>query len=763
MEKDLSVVGKRVRNKDGPAIATGQALYTSDLRIPGMLEGKVLRSPYPHARIISLNTQKAEALPGVLGVVTANDTPKKRYLYLGIDYADRLPLADSKVRFTGEEVAAVVALDEETAEEALGLIDVKYEPLQAIYDPVEAMQPGTALIHDDKENNIASHGSRTFGDPDNAFAMAAVVVEGEYQTQPVQHCCMEPYCSIAQWTLDGFLDIWTSTQAPFYIQKEVAHVLDLDPNRIRVRRTFVGGGFGGRSKVAETEAIAVLLARKVLGRPVRIRLSRSEEFEVRTARVPMRIKLRTAADEEGRLLARDMTVVADNGAYNHCAPSVAAVAATKAYALYRVPNVRSEHYTVYTNKHTMAQMRGFGGPQAVFAIEAQMDEIAEKLGLDPYELRLKNALEPNETLINGWQVTSCGMKECIERVAEAIDWKKRIHKIKGRGVGMACVIQGSGGRWYKDGDYSSAIIRVGHDGIVFLETGAVDIGQGASTTLAQVAAESLGSNVNNIKTVTMDTDRTPSDMGAFASKTAFLAGNAVRVAALDAREQLLAYAADLLEVDQAELYIAHDYVFIVGDSPERCMPINDLVLENPSRIGRHIVGKGFWESRNTELFNRKTGYGNTCSTYLFGAHAAEVEVDETTGQVRVIRVIAAHDVGRAINPTVVEGQIEGGVSQGLGYALMEEQAWDEQGRVVTNKFMLHKIPTALDMPEIVPIIVETTDPLGPYGAKGVGEPAMTASPAAIANAIFDATGARITSLPITPEKVLDALQKKLSA
>ena len=719
-----------------------------------------LRSPFPHAKIHSIKTDRAKKLAGVFAVVTAEDTQLKPYIYLGGTYPDRLPLAYKKVRYIGEEVAAVAAIDAHTAEKALELIEVEYEPLPYVLDPVEAMKPDAPQIHENKEHNISAYGSRMFGDPQKAFSEAEVIVEGFYETQAIQHCCMEPFTCIAQASADGQIDIWASTQAPFYVQKEVAHVLDLSPNDIRIHEVHVGGGFGGRSKVAEIEAISTLLAMKCQGHPVKIALTREDEFETRMVKVPMKINLRTAADREGHLLARWISIITDNGAYNHCAPSVSALGATMSYVMYRVQNVFAEHCTVYTNKQTTAQMRGYGEPDAVFAIEAQMDEIAEKLGIDPYELRLRNAIEPNETLVNGWQITSCGMKESLQKAAEAIHWEERKrNKVYGKGVGIACSIHGTGGRWYQDGDYSSSTIKVGHDGLVIIETGAVDIGQGIKTTLAMVAAEVLGIKIDQVRVISMDTASTPSDMGAFASKTAFLAGNAVKNAAQDAKQQILEHAADVLQVPVEELEITDGYVCISSPIAERCAPMGDFVLNNPSRIGRHIIGQAFWESKNTEPFNRTTGYGNTCETYCFSAHAAEVEVDVDTGHVTVKRIVAAHDVGLALNPIAVEGQIEGSIAQGLGFALLENHSWDTNGRVEANNFELYKIPVAGDVPEIETILIETIDPAGPYGAKGVGEPAIVATPAAIANAIYDAVGVRISSLPITPEKLHKALKQ----
>lgn len=760
----LKVVNCRIPNIDGKQIVTGQAKFTSDIRLPGMIIGGILRSPYPHAKILSIKTDRAKMLPGVFAVVTAHDTPLKPYIYLGGTLPDRLPLAHEKVRYIGEEVAAVAAIDRKTAEKALGLIEIEYEPLPYVLDPEEAMKPDAPLIHEGKERNISVYGSRTFGDPQKAFAEAAVITDGVYETQAIQHCCMEPFTCIAQSLTGGQVDIWVSTQAPFYVQKEVAHVLDLNPNDIRVHEVRVGGGFGGRSKVAETEAITTLLAMKCPGHPVKIALTREEEFETRIVKVPMKIKLRTAADREGHILARWISIIGDNGAYNHCAPSVIAVGATMSYVMYRVKNVFAEYYTVYTNKQTAAQMRGYGEPDTVFAIESQMDEIAEKLGIDPYELRLRNAIDPNEILVNGWKITSCGMKECLQKATEAIHWSERKHnKTHGKGIGIACSIHGTGGRWYQDGDYSSCIVKVGHDGLIVVETGAVDIGQGIKTTLAQIAAEVLGSKIDQVRVISMDTSATPSDMGAFASKTAFLAGNAVRSATQDAKNQILKHAAEVLQVPANELEIEDGYICISGLIPERCAPIGDFILDNPSRIGRHVIGQGFWETQNTDLFNRTTGYGNTCEAYAFSSHVAEVEVDEETGRVTVKKIVAAHDVGLALNPIAVEGQIEGSIAQGLGLALMEKHSWNQNGGVETNNFELYKIPGAGDMPEIETILIETIDPAGPYGAKGVGEPAIVATPAAIANAIYDAVGVRIHSFPITTEKVLAALKQKANS
>jgi 4-hydroxybenzoyl-CoA reductase alpha subunit len=753
MEHD--VVGKRVPNVDSNVKVTGRAIYASDLNLPEMLFGKILRSPYPHARIKNIDVSEAKKLPGVCAVVTAEDTLKINYLVQGPPFDDKPVLAYGKTRYIGDEVAAVAAVDERTALRALDLIKIEYEPLPAVFDPEEAMKEGAPVIHDNRPDNISARTERNYGNVEKAFAESDYVFEDRYVTQAVSHCCLETRASLARWDSNVNLEIWSSTQSPYFVRKELAHVFAIPPTKVRVHQIHVGGGFGARSKVCEDEGIAALLALKT-GRPVKITYTREEELTATRIRHPMIITLKTGVRKDGTLLARHMRIITDNGAYTHTGPGVQGVAGMVAASLYRVPNVRVEGYLVYTNKHFGGPFRGYGNPQATFAIESQMDLIATKLNIDPIELRIRNANQPGDTTACGWKIGSCALQECLERVREEIKWEeKKKNPVPGRGIGVGCMIHASGFKVYLDGEWSSAIVKVTHDGMVEVYCGATDMGTWSKTSLAQVASEELGIPVDLIKMITMDTETTPIDLGAWGSRTIFIAGNAVKMAAAEAKQQLLEAAGKLLEVNPLELTIADGQIFITTD-PYKKISIGEAVLASKERVGQAVYGKGHYEPE-AELLDRSTGMGNISEAYTFSAQAVEVELDEETGTVKPLRIIAAHDCGYPINPTAVEGQIEGAVAQGLGYALMENHSYDN-GRVLNDTLVDYKIPTAMDVPPIKALMLGY-EPKGPFGAKGVGEPGLVGIAPAVANAIFNATGVQIKTLPLSPEKVYWELKK----
>jgi len=755
--RELSVVGKRLPKIDSIEKVTGEAKFSNDLVFPNMLFGKILRSPYPHAQIISIDTKKAKALPGVEAVITAEDTPKIKYVHLGGIHEDKLPLADKKVRYIGDEVAAVAATDERIAEKAIRLIRVKYKVLPAVFNSEDALKPGAPLIHDNKPNNIAASSTKEFGDIDKAFRQSDFIFEDRYELQAQAHCCIEPRSCAAMYDQKGNLKIWTATQSPYFVQKELAHILNIPLTKVRVMEVQVGGGFGSRSKVCEDEGICAFLAKRT-GKPVKITLTREEEFTTTRIRHPMIIYLKTGISKDGILMARQAKIVTDNGAYNHMGPAVTGVAGAIIASLYRVPNVKYELLTVYTNKHFGGPFRGYGNPQATFAIESQLDSIARKIEMDPVEIRVKNANRPGDTTPVGWKITeSCGFRECLEQAAEAINWReKEKNKSFGRGVGIAGCIHLSGFHVYTDGDFSSAFIKIFSDGSVELMVGSADVGTWSNTALAQIAAEELGVTLDQVRVVSMDTDLTPMDLGSWGSRVIFIGGNAVRRAAYDVKWQLFEIAASKLGANIEDLDSKEGRIFVKG-SPEKFVSFSDCVVATSRhKIGKTILGKGHYDSP-TELINRETGISNISAAPIFAAQAAEVEVDPKTGRVKVLRIVAAHDIGRAINPTAVEGQIEGAVAQGYGYALTEQYEY-ENGRVLNPNFLGYRIPRSNDIPEIVPILVEKIDSEGPFGAKGVGEPGSVPTAPAIANAVFDAIGIRINSLPITPEKILEGLR-----
>ena len=750
---ELSVVGKRLPRIDALEKVTGSARYTADITLPGMLIGKILRSPHAHAKILSIDTSKAEKVPGVKAVITAEETPKIKYVHVGPPFQDKLVLATDKVRYVGDEVAAVAADTSDAAEEALRLIEVVYEELPAVFDPELSMSPDAPKVHG--ESNIVMKGLRNYGDVDKAFSRSDHVFEDRFSTQAVAHCCMEPHGSVALFDLHENLTIWTPTQSPYFVQKELAVVLDMPISKVRVMEVPVGGGFGARSKICEDEAICALLSRKA-GRPVKITLSREEEFTTTRTRHPMIITLKTGVKKDGTLAARHLKMVVDNGAYNHMGPAVMGYAALAATSHYRVPCVRVETYLVYTNKQFGGPFRGYGSPQVTFAIESQMDMIADRLGIDKLDFRLRNCHDSGETTVSGWRITSDGLRRCLVKAAEELGWEKRkANPEKNTGIGIAGMIHVSGAKVYDDGDFSASYINLLEDGTAAVFTGTTDIGQGSSTVLAMIAAEELGISLEDVRIVTMDTSLTPIDLGSWASRITFVAGNSIRKAAQDIKRQLFEAVAVQLECNPLDLQLKDKKICVSG-SPMTAIPVGEAILSNPNRVGKILIGKGFYDPPSDKI-NRETGVANISAAYSFAAQAGEVEVDVETGKVKVVRVIAAHDAGRAINPTLVEGQIEGAIAQGLGYALMEKVHCGADGKVKNANYLDYKIPFSTDIPEIQTFIIETQDPEGPFGAKGIGEPGLIPTAPALTNAVFDAVGVRFTDLPITQEKMLEKL------
>jgi CO/xanthine dehydrogenase Mo-binding subunit len=753
--EEFRVIGKRVAGVDLREKATGETRYLMDLKWPGMLVGRVLRSPHPHARVLRIDTGRAKAAPGVRAVVTAEDTPNIPY---GIVIPDELPLARDKVRYIGDEVAAVAAADEEAAEEALRLIDVEYEVLPAVFDPVEAMQPGAPRIHE-VERNIAYAIHLERGDGAAALAAAEVVLEEAYATPMMHQGNLEPICCAAEYT-GGRLTVWAPFQSPFLARQFLlAKPLNLPYSAVRCIQTPVGGAFGG--KLDQRLYLVCGLLAMHAGKPVRMANSYAEELTATRPRLPTRIGLRSGWAKDGRLLAKQVEIVADNGAYSSLSPPIMSSMSMRTDNCYRTPAVKIDADCVYTNTQPTGQMRGFGNPQATFAWESHLDMAAERLGIDPAELRLRNATQTGDVTVHGWRIASCGLSEAIRRAAERIGWREqRARRPPNRGVGLACTIHVTSNKPFAtsitgyDYDGSAAYVRVHEDGAVSVATGEVDLGEGVNTTLALIAAEELGVPVDQVSVNLVDTDAAPYGLGTYASRTTFMGGNAVRAAAADARGQLFQVAAALLGADPADLEARDGKV--TARSSGRAASIGEVVRAAFNQGTTSILGRGTYTSEPGPM-DAKRRYGNQTMTYSFACHAAEVEVDPGTGRVRVLRVVAAHDLGRVINRLGAEGQVEGGVTQGLGFALSEELRFEE-GRILNAGFLDYKIPSSLDAPVIEPIFVETDDPYGPYGAKGMAETAINPTAAAIANAIYHATGARLRALPMTPEKVRAAIR-----
>jgi 4-hydroxybenzoyl-CoA reductase alpha subunit len=754
MADEYSVIGRRLPRIDAVEKATGTAKYLGDLSIPGMLYGKILRSPYAHARILRVDTSKAERLQGVRGVVTGKESKGIRLCVIP-HLANKPPLAEEKVRFIGDEIAAVAADSEEIAEEALDLIEVGYEELPGVFNPFEAMKAEAVKIHEG--GNVAIHISRSYGDVEKGFKESDHIFEDRFETQAQLHCCMEPHGCIVHLDRSGGLTVWVTTQVPHPYRKMLADVLGMPLSKVRVIKVFMGGGFGGRFEMDPMEIIAYFLSKKT-GRPVRIINTQDEQFTTGRTRYPMVIDIKTGVKKDGTLLAREVKVVTDNGAYNSHGITITMGVGTKCTYLWGLPNVKYEADVVFTNKVYGGAFRGYGNPQITFAIESQMDMIAEKLGMDAKDLCLKNANYEGQLTCMGHKVTSCGLRDCIEEATEAVGWKEKRRKPGDHGVGMASLMHTGGGvrLLFGDCNLSDVFIKMNNDGTIDLASGMAEIGQGSDTALAQIAAEELGISIKDVNVITGDTWTTPQCLGAWGSREVFVAGNAVIMVAGEIRRKLFEEASKILEARVDDLAVKERKVYVKGNA-EKFVSIAQVATTCYNR-GKILAGRGCYDDPTTYIPDSKTGYGGV-PTYAFGTHAIEVEVDRRTGRVKVLDFVAAHDVGKVINPMMAEGQIEGAGLQGLGYALSEGLVWEE-GIVLNPNFQDYRIFYINDVPRMKSVMVESMDPDGPYGAKGLGEPGLVPTAGAIANAIYDAVGVRIRSLPITPEKILRALKEK---
>lgn len=755
MTEEFSVVGKRLPRLDGPAKATGQAAFTGDLNLPRMLQGKILRSPFPHAKILNIDTSRARSLPGVKAVITGKDTLGRKYNVLRFkeSFADEYLLAMDKVRFIGDAVAAVAAVDEETAQEALDLIKVDYEVLPAVYDPEEALKPGAPRIHDHSENNVSRRINMEFGDVDSLMASAYHVREDTFVTQSQSHVPMEGHACVASFEPNGRLTVWTSTQIPYLIKKDLALVLGLEDSQVRVILPYVGGGFGGKSDgLANLDFCASLLSIKS-GRPVRILYGREEEFIGTRRRHPIRIWMKTGIDREGRIVARDVRCIMDGGGYNSYGPASVLLVGIFLNLPYRYQSYRYRGTRAYTNKPPSAAMRGHGAPQGHFASDIQLDIIAKETGIDPIDLRLRNALETGETTLAGFKILSSNFAACIHEVAQKSEWHERKGKLganRGLGIGCSGFPAGTGFRQRPDiPTYSSAVVRINDDGSVAVLSSAADTGQGSDTLLLQIAAEELGANPEDVKFIRADTDLTPADLGNYASRETVFAGNAVKAAASEVKKQVLPVAAEELEANPADLVASGGFIYVRGTPERRVTFLKAAKKAIDVNKGRPVVGEAAYDPPD------KMNY----ATYTFGAQVAEVEVDPETGHVTVIKLFGAHDGGTAINPMAVEGQLEGSMHMALGFAMSEDLVW-EDGAALNPSLASYFIPGPFEMPRTELIRVDSWDPEGPFGAKEAGEGTIGPTAPAIANAIFDATGVRVNSLPLAAERVLKALGEK---
>jgi CO/xanthine dehydrogenase Mo-binding subunit len=768
-----SAIGQRQPKLDAPDKATGRTVYGHDVRLPGMLHGQSLYSRYPHARILNVDISRALKLPGVKAIITAADNPPTKFGY----GKDNTPLKGDVVRSLRDEVAAVAAIDPDIAAEALELIEVEYEPLEALFDAAAALKDGAPLIHAERGTNRFSHFNYTHGDLEQGERDSDVIAEADYELPYVAHAALETSVVIASFDHRGHLTLYSTTQIPFLLQRDLSEALGLEGSDVRIIQTAIGGAFGRGLDIYPFEPIAALLARKA-GQPVRLSFSRHEEFLAAPVRQPVKAHIRAGATRDGQITFRDVYALLDIGAYVSWGSVTPLVMMETTASLYRVPHVRFTADCVYTNNPITGAVRGYGNPQSTFWVETTMDRLAEALQLDPIDFRLRNANRPNEETPQGLKITSCGLKECLEAVAARADvevgsWKMEVGKrvaskspvsnlqsptsnLK-RGIGFASTLNvGGGARIYRS-DGCGATVKIDDFGHVSLITGSTEIGQGSETVLAQIVAEVLGVKIEDINVLNSDTDVKPWDVGVHASRTTFIAGNAAQLAALDARQQVFETASQMLGVAPDQFAMrGGDVVTLSGD---KSIELGKVARARHFRAGGQIIsGEGFYDPP-TQLVDKDSYKGNISAAYGFGAQMAEVEVDTETGNVRVLRLVCANDVGRAINPMAVEGQMEGGAQMGLGYALTEELIVKE-GRVLNPDFHDYRLFTSADMPKLETIIVETDDPQGPFGAKGVGEMGGTPTAAAIANAIYDAIGVRLTTVPMTPERVLRALIEK---
>lgn len=786
MKDKFKVVGKAIEKIDGLSLVTGSAKFTDDLVIPGMLEIKLLLSPHPHARILSIDTTAAVKMPGVVGVFTCENVPRIIHTTAGQGYPEPSPydtfIFDRKVRYVGDRVAAVAAENADIAEAALKLIKVEYKILPAVLDPREADKLGAPVIHDEPEahyiipvpyepqHNIVARAEVKVGNVEAGLREADVVVSQEFSTHYAQHCPMEPHIVITYLDETGRLVIRTSTQVPFHVRRIIAQRLNLSVAQIHVIKPRIGGGFGSKQEVLIEDICALVTL--YTGRPARLKYSRSEEFIASRTRHPQIIQMQLGARKDGTLTAIKMDVLMNTGAYGSHGLTVLCNTGSKTLPLYHCPNVLFEGKTVYTNLPVAGAYRGYGATQGQFAMNVMMDEVAEKLGIDPLILHQKNHIRAGESspifqaLGEGTEgvpmtIKSCELDKCIEEGAKAINWQQKHRQYRQeplpatlaelrqrrffRGVGMSCHMQGSS---IPGIDMASAALKINDDGSFNLLVGATDLGTGSDTILAQIAAETLGVPVEKITVYSSDTDFTPFDSGAYASSTTYLSGAAVKECAEKVRSQILNIACSIWGVDP--------------DAKQR------MILENSEvKLVEHNKKLSLAEIALYSMYEREQCQIGAFASKIsqespppFAAHFAEIEIDALTGIVRVLNYVAAVDCGTAINPLLAEGQTEGAILNGISYALTEEYIFDNNGKMMNPNFAFYKLFGTRDVPPIKTILIPGYEPSGPYGAKSVSEISINGPLPAISNAIYDALGIRLTHSPFTPEKVLQKIKEK---
>ncbi len=771
---EFTALGRRARRVEGLRKSTGREIYTDDIVLPGMLHGKILRSTEAHARIVSIDATGAEKLDGVYGVITGRDMPIP---YGIIPWTrDEHALCVDKVRFIGDAVAAVAAVDEDTANAALERIRVEYEPLPVYLSPEESLTPEAAAepIHAPRKpganGNVLKHVHLEFGDVDARMAAADVTIEGEYYFHGTTHTPIEPHCAISRLNPDGVLEVWSSTQVPHYLQRELARVLDHDVAKVRVVQPAVGGAFGGKSEPFDLEFCVALLAMRT-GRPVKILYTREEVFYSHRGRHPMRMKYRLGASRDGKLEALDAHTILDGGAYASFGLVTTYYSGQLLTSPCHIESYRFDSTRVYTNVAPCGPKRGHGSVQPRFAYEISLDKMAGKLGIDPFELRRRNFMGTGRT-VNEFRVRSNGFLECLEAVERASDWKNRYRQLpSGRGLGMAAssYISGTNYPIYPNEMPQAAVqVQIERSGRVAILHGGSEIGQGSDSTMAYIACEELGVPLDYVRVFSADTDLTPVDLGAYSSRETVMVGNACVQACRALRRQVTEAVAEQWSVPAARVRLARGWAFD-GQAPEdadRRLPISEAFNIAEAKFG--LLGAvGSYDTPKDVHGEYRGGTIGSSPAYSFTAHVAEVEVEHDTGVVDVRNIWVAHDCGRALNPVLVEGQIEGSAYMGFAEAIFEEQLFregDVEGGLHTAPSLLdYRIPTSMDCPEFEALIVESVDPEGPYGAKEAGEGPLHPSLPAIANAIHDAVGIRIDALPFTPQRVWRALRAHAAA
>jgi xanthine dehydrogenase molybdenum-binding subunit len=750
-------IGKSVQRIDAVDKVTGKAKYTDDFFERDMLIGKILRSPFAHAIIKRIEVSRAKALPGVEAVLTYEDLPKIKFATAGHPYAldpnhrdkeDRLILTD-KARFVGDAVAAVVATDEIIAQQALRLIKVEYEELEALTSPEAALREGAPLIHEDCERNILASRGYSIGDIDLALKDSDYVFQGEYETSIVQHCQLENQISYAYTDGQGRLVIVTSTQIPHIVKRIVAQALGIPWGKVRVIKPYVGGGFGNKQDVC-IEPLTAALSLAVSGRPVKLNLSREECMIDTRTRHACKFNIKTGVSKDGTINGIHITALSNTGAYASHGHSIASSGGGKFRYLYPAKAISYEPTTVYTNLPVAGAMRGYGTPQIFFAYEAHLDEIAQQLNMDPIVLRQKNFVQVGHVdQLSKNRILSCGIRQCVDKGKELIRWneKRELYKNqsgdKRRGVGMACFSYATG--THPIGlEISGARIVMNQDGSVQLQIGATEIGQGSDTVFAQMVAEVLGITLDMVHVVsTQDTDVTPFDTGSYASRQTYVTGMAVKKAAEEVKEKLLDFVWGMTDIPASALELK-DKNIVFKHNGECVMPITKAALQT------------YYDPVFAKPITSDVSNNARVNAVPFGVTFAEVEVDIKTGQIAVLEIYNVHDSGKIINPQLAEGQVHGGVSMGIGYALSEQLLYDEKtGRVLNNNLLDYKLPTILDTPDIGVAFVETEDPTGVFGVKALGEPPVITPAPAIRNAVLHATGVAFNRLPMNPQRVYE--------